>query len=172
MASLRAKQGGSFAFCLMPVPEVAVLEASPVFLASAALGPVMHHKSSFLWRRGSNLSFPGGCGSIGLWLLQWQSYWCLLESTPRGPCWWILWTNSREFSVKAAFIYWVLNIHNCYGSCWGPQQQRLPGSSTEQAAGDCDGTTAWLTPPAPTLLHFSLLSLTSQPCQFPLPYFP
>lgn len=48
IASLNAKQGGSFAFCLMPVPEVVVLEASPVFLASAAmkimLGPVMHPK--------------------------------------------------------------------------------------------------------------------------------
>lgn len=136
MASLNAKQGGSFAFCLMPVPEVVVLEASPVFLASAAmkimLSPVKHHNSSSLCGRCSNVSFPGGFSSIGLWLLQWQSYWCLLESTPRGLCWWILWINAREFfSVEAAFIYWVLNIHNCYGSCWSPQQQRLPGSSAE-----------------------------------------
>ena len=52
MASLSTKQGVSFAFCLMPVPELAGLEASPVFLASAALkltrGPVMHHNSSSL----------------------------------------------------------------------------------------------------------------------------
>lgn len=121
MASLSTKQGVSFAFCLMPIPELAGLEASPVFLASAALkltrGPVMHHNSSSLWERRSNVSFPGGFSSIGLWLLQWQSYWCLLESTPRGPCWWTLWINAREFfSVKAAFIYWMLNIHNCCGS--------------------------------------------------------
>lgn len=125
---LNAKQGGSFAFCLIPIPEVVVLEASPVFLASAAmniiLGHVMHHNSSSLWGRSSNVCFPGGFSSIGLWLLQWQSYWCLLESTPRGLCWWILWINAREFfSVEAAFIYWVLNIHNCYGSCWSPQRK-------------------------------------------------
>ena len=125
MASLSTKQGGSVAFCLMPAPELAVLEASPVFLASAALkltqGPVVHHNSSSLWGRCSNVSFSGGFSRIGLWLLQWQSYWCFLESTSRGPCWWILWINAREFfSVKAAFIHWMLNIHNCYGSCWDP----------------------------------------------------
>lgn len=28
-------------------------------------------------------------------------------------------------------------IHSCHGSCSGPQQQKLPESSTEKATGDC-----------------------------------
>ena len=37
MPSLSAKQGGGFAFCLMPVHEEAVLGPGPIFLASVAL---------------------------------------------------------------------------------------------------------------------------------------
>lgn len=59
MASLRAKQGSSFAFCLMPVPEVAVLEAS----------------------RLSCLSSPGSCDAPQQQLPLRERQQCLL---PRG----------------------------------------------------------------------------------------
>ena len=39
MASLSTKQGGSFAFCLMPAPELAVLEASPETYAGSCDAP-------------------------------------------------------------------------------------------------------------------------------------